>query len=317
MEVESTQGSTSTPDVTPATTVVETPTNAAPASVTTEPGKQTTAAPPAYTPNWKYVAGKEEREIPEMYRPLIKDELTEKQVKDLFQRADGLEWTKQDRANVQEKYNSLKQEHEGLTKSLRTLSDFVNNGDYDSFFQSLGISNEQILRYALEKAQYSDLSPEQKRAYDEAQEAKRTAYWSQQQATQYQQQLQQIQLQQKTLELNQALSMPEVAQIAQAYDQRKGPGAFRNKVIQMGQSHWALTQQDIAAEAVVKQLVDELGEFIQLQQSHPATPSIQQAPKQVPVIPTPGSSGGQSPAARSVKTIEDIEKMYAEKFGTR
>lgn len=278
-----------------------------------------------YTPNFKVKVMNKEHEIPEMYRGLMKDAETEKQVREIFERSIGLDVVKAERARLQEEHKQVKGEHETLTRSLKTLSDFLNNGDLEAFFSSVKITDEQIMRYAAEKLQYGDLNDQQRRQYDEAREAKRRAYWEEQEKLSYQAQVEQFHVEQRQAQLSQVMSAPDVAHVVEAFDQRHGPGSFQSEVIQLGQMIWSTQQRDATPQELVSHLARKYGAFIQPQQSQPQVPPSQpaqqqapkapQAPKQVPVIPTPSSSGGVSPAQRTVRTTEDLERLYQEKYG--
>src|SRR5574338_786965 len=59
--------------------------------------KPSAPVPPAFTPNYKYRAALQEKEIEEFWRPLIKDAESEKRVKDALTRLDGFDLVKSSR----------------------------------------------------------------------------------------------------------------------------------------------------------------------------------------------------------------------------
>ncbi len=286
---------------------------------------QEAVQPPPYQPNFKFVAGKKEMEIPEKWRSFIKDAETEKEAKEIFEKAHGIDFVKSERAKVQEEYKSYKSQTEPLVGIAQQLEYHRKQGDLTSYFSTLGLNKQDVWKWALQQAEIEGLPKEQKQVYDQHREAQTRAYQLEQQLEQERGQRLQNQLQQRNADLEGALSTPDVASFVQAFDQRNGEGSFKEELIARGQMYWHTRQIDVAPGQLVKEILTKygVGQQSQMQpsmnqpqvgQQAPMQAQQSSAPKQVPVIPNTGS-GHVSPAARKPQTIEDFKKIYDEKYG--
>jgi hypothetical protein len=170
------------------------------------------------------------------------------------------------------------------------------------------------MEYALQKAQQMELSPDQKRVYDEREAANRERFMLETQFRQQQEQLMEIKVQQREFELQNVLAKPDVQSFVQAFDSRNGQGAFFQECKQRGQSHFALTGEDLTPEQVVQSIVNRFAPMVQAQTQMAQNQGQPKAPAEVPVIPNTGS-GSSSPAQKSFKSLDELRKYRAENFG--
>src|SRR5690606_33582906 len=109
----------------------------------------------------------------------------------------------------------------------------------------------------------------------------------------YERQNQQLAIQQKTVELQTALSKPEVQSFAEAYNRHNANSphklTFEQEVIRLGQWYEASAQRSPTADELVSELVNKYG--FQMQASQPQQASPQQS-QSLPVIPV--VKGGSS-----------------------
>jgi hypothetical protein len=279
--------------------------------------------PPVYTPNFKFKVLDKEHEIDPLFQQLIKDADTEKKIKELHEKAFGLDSVKVDRQMLKEKiekhYEPLVQKHQGMIKSIAQIDKMVETGDYDNFFSALEIPEQKILEWAVKKAQLMSLTPQEQAAYNQQVQERNQLYQLQHQNAETQEQLFQMQVQARTAQLSQELSKPEILNAVTAFDTRAGmQGAFQNEVIKRGQ-FYALQGKDISVEQAVKEVLALVGHVVQ-----PGAGSQQpvgngagqggQAPQQQtpaqkpPVIPNVGGQG-TSPAKRVVRSLDDIRAL--------
>lgn len=282
--------------------------------------------PSVYQPNFKFIAGKKEHEIPEMYRGLIKDADTEKQIKDIFEKAHGIDFVKTERAKVQEDFKSYKSQTEPIMQIANRINYHLQKKDVGSVVEAIGLTKQDVWKWALQQAELENLPQEQKAVYDQHRAAEHRAFELEQRLQAQETQHQTFMVQQRTAELDQALSTPEIQAISQAYDSRKSPEArsFKEELIFRGQTYWHTQQRDIPPAHLAKEMAQMFGHLVQSQQPAQHQPQVGQMPvqaqgvqaqqKTVPVIPNTGS-GHVSPAARKPQTIEDFKKIYAEKYG--
>jgi hypothetical protein len=279
--------------------------------------------PPAFAPNYKFKVLDKEHEIDPLFQTLIKDVDTEKKIKELHEKAYGLDSVKVDRQLLKEKiekhYAPLEQQFQGMTKSIAQIDKMIENNDFDNFFASLQIPEQTILQWAVKKAQLMSLTPEEQQAYNQQVQEKNQLYQLQQQNADFQEQLFTQQVQARTAQLSQELSKPEVLNVVNAFDARAGmPGAFKNEIIKRGQ-FYAHQGIDAPVDQVVKEVLMLAGH------AAPQANGIQQtvdngagnggqAPQQLippqkpPVIPNVGGQG-TSPAKRVVRSLDDIRAL--------
>ena len=315
-EASTTEAATTSVESTPSA-VDSSPKETSSVNVATDAAQAQPAAPqtPAFTPVYKVKAYDKEYEIPEMYRPLIKDQVTQKQVQEIFEKAYALDEHKVIHTGLKEKFNQYQEQTAPLIKIAQELDYYQKKGDLGSYFKTLGFNDQQIMEYALQKAQQLELSPEQKRVYDEREQANRQQFMLEQQFQQTQERLQNLMVQQRNVELQTVLSRPDVQSFVQAFDQRNGQGAFSQECIQQGRSYFALTGKDLTAEEVVQGIVKKFATPMQHQQQMMPQQHTPKAPAEVPVIPNTGSSSG-SPSHRAIRSIDDLKRLASEKFAT-
>lgn len=221
----------------------------------------------AYAPNFKYKvtapaaaggASKLEKEIPEWAKPFLTSADLEKNVKELFEKSEGLEAVKQHRDLLTQENEQMRTQWAPIVQNVNALAGHLQRGDFDSFFESLNIPEQTILKYALYRLQLRE-NPQQMQSHEQM----RTL---QNQNLQLQQQLQtsnggyeNLAIQQRTMQLDMQLARPETLPVATAFDAKIGtPGAFRNECIRRGQMY-AAQKVDASAEQVVSEVLQLLG----------------------------------------------------------
>lgn len=273
-------------------------------------------AKPAWALNPKFKVLDKEHEFDEFIRPVIKDAETEKKVRELYEKAYGIEPIKADRQSLREQLAEEKQRSAERDRGLEVLSSYIQNDDLDSFFEATNIPKSKVLKYALELVQREQWTPEQKAAWQQQRDTAARVTEYEQQNQQLMERQQQLMVQQREFELSTVLARPDITQIAQAYEAGMGtPGAFREFVINIGQA-FAARGQDIPAEQAVNEAVKHLRAMnpslgqTAAQPQGQATPGVVM-PNQKPVIPNI-QGRGTSPVRSTVKSLDDIKKRYAE-----
>lgn len=278
---------------------------------------------PAYSPNLKFKftdSAKDEtyeREFDEWIRPVIKDPETEKKIRELYEKAYGLDYVKPKLQATREKYQSVQNEYNELQQGLSELSTYVQRGDLDSFFGALKIPQDKIFQYVLDKLNYQQLSPDQKAAYDQQRQLQSQSYLQERRLAEMEGALQQQAVQARTYELDQALSSPQVRSISESFDARVGrPGAFRQEVVRRGQLAYYNTGADIPVTQALNEALETVGRLVQDQgQAVQNQTNVASGQAKAPVIPNVGSGKNVSAVAKQVKSLSDIESIYQEKYG--
>lgn len=280
-------------------------------------GAESPPAAPEYTPNYKYKfvnpEGKDtEAEIDDQFKPLIKSADDEKKLRDIFEKSSSLDFIKGTRAQLQQAHHTTTTELNSLKSGIDQLRNFVQNDDFESFFQTLNIPKQKILQYALTVAQYDKMSPEQRQAYDSHINSKRQMMQLQAQNQQLSQNVTHAEVQARTQELDMTLGRPDIAAMVSAIDSKGGPGAFRNEVIRRGQLYWHQNQQDVPTNQLVSEVIQHYQNFLTppTAPGGVGSPAIVQ-PNVKPVLPNI-SGRGTSPAKKVPKSIADLQQRARE-----
>ncbi|MFN9974317.1 MAG: hypothetical protein ACK58T_30920 [Phycisphaerae bacterium] len=282
--------------------------------------KTATEKGPVFTPNYKYKAALQEKEIEEFWRPLIKDADSEKRVKDFLSKIDGFDFVKNSREKAEKQLESLTQDFQSQAQVVERVEKAVQAGDLTSVFRQLGVDREAIFRWTQEQLQRMEMPPEQRKAYEDAENLRLQQSQMQEQMTQYQQMYQQQAVQARTMQLDYVLSRPEISQAANNWDSLQGqPGAFRDLVIQEAQAAYYQLGQDLSAEQAAQRVMQKFGKVItqsgaqqvpQVQDASSQTPQVI-APQARPVIPNINGKGA-SPIKKAPRSLDDLKRMAKE-----
>jgi hypothetical protein len=281
---------------------------------------------PAWTPNWKFKAAGKEHEIPEFLRSVVKDADTEKQLKELHEKAYGLDLVKNNyqatQAQLQQLQKTVLPEYKNLKKTVDSVVMYRNNGDLDSVFESIGIPPNVVAQWMYKRLQLQELSPEQRSVYENEQILRKQNYALQEKVQNLSQGHEQTQLQTRAMELQSALAKPEVVTVAESYNTRMGqPDAFWNFVCQQADFMERNSGQRVNAEQAIQQSLKILGTSIvpgPAQGGAPAgnvTPAQAQGNPNPPVIPNITGARNTSPTKKLARSVDDLRKLAKEMSG--
>jgi len=284
------------------------------------------SAPVEYAPNTKFNVRNEEHNFDDWVVPLIKDEETEKKVRELYEKARGIDHVKKDRQLYKESNMKLSQEieenYKPAVQQTQAMNHFLQNGDLGSFFHYAGLKPQEVLKWSIG---YAKLPPEQRIGADQnAMNNINTVQQNFQQTDQnYQQQQQLVEYRHK--EVDWIMQRPDVSTVQQAFDAQNGQGAFKNEVINRGIMLQNTHRVDAPAEQVVMECVKLFGpayvqnQQAQMQQQVPVNPQMNQSPQMQtqataanPPVITNIQSRGTSPAKKKMKSLADWDKKIAE-----
>jgi hypothetical protein len=292
-------------------------------------------APAPFAANFKLKVMDKEFEIPESFRALMKDQASEKEVREIFEKAYGLDFAKPKHLQAQKQLQETTQKFQETStrmqtwetnaKKLETLAASEDPIEFEQFVNFWKIPKEKLYAYASHLLQLEDMSPEQ-RAFHER--AKRDALTARQ-ATEQVQQLQGAQtnlaVQTRLGEVDRLVSREDISEIATAYSQQRGDAeAFKKLVIERG---WLASQQgkDLSAEEAIREAMAVLG-YEETAEEAPAAaaptgapaqapaaaPVIPSAPKKLPTLPTVGSGSGNAPVKKVVGSLAELRKIRAD-----
>ncbi len=117
-----------------------------------------TVVPPGYTPNLKFSVKGKELEIDKLFHGMIKDADTEKKIRELHEKAYGLDSVKEDRTRTRQELDTVKTSYEAQNNYLTQMGKALRSGDAETFFDGVGVAGNValenvILQWALGVAQ--------------------------------------------------------------------------------------------------------------------------------------------------------------------
>lgn len=295
------------------------------------PAAKVEAEKPAYTPNFKFkftdeTEKQQEKELPQWAQAAIKDADSEKEVRAIFEKAHGLDFIKPRYQQARETIQQIQPKLQNFETNVERLKQNYAKGDLRSVFDQLGISEEKVMQFAIDRAKYYELPPEQQSMIQAQEAAEKNAMLAEQQASSIQEQYEEQARQIKQLELNTVLNRPEVQSAQKAFDERMGKeGAFFEQVRIVGETAWYRSggKVDLTPEQAIGYVIQQYGlTGTPAQQPMSATPATQapqaqaapvaQAPA-VKVIPNVGGRAS-SPASgkKGPRSIEDLRRISKE-----
>jgi len=279
----------------------------------------------AWTPNFKFKVKDKELEFDDSLKGLIKDKSLETKMRELHEKAYGLDDVKVGRDALKTQLMEKSTQYEAVATSLKTLGTLVQRKDYGSFFDALKIPKQEIINYAIQELKYAELPAEQKSVIDQQRQQQAQLFQVENQNQTYQQQLADLTVKQAHFEMDQALSSPEVKTAAEAFDARVGkPGAFKLEMIKRGQFYENVHQVSPPASQLAAELLNLIGAQGSAQpgaiQTSQGTQQSQQAQvvqnqSQKPVIPSfAGGSSTKSATKKVPMSVEDLRKIRQERL---
>jgi hypothetical protein len=271
--------------------------------------------PPAYVPNYKYKAALQEKELDPFFHPLVKDPESEKKVKEIFSKIDAFDFVKGKKEALEQQYQSIAQDYEAQTQIVQRFNESVKNNDLSSAFRLAGITKDQIFKWTQQQINLMEMPPEQRAQYEQFEQQKEQEYGLKQQVSQLQQQYEQQAVQARTMQLEMALSRPEVSNFAQSWDRNAGQeGAFRDFVIDEAKKVFYTQGQDISPDQAVQMVMQRFGKFLNVgdttgQPLQVVHQQNQNTPK--PVIPNVTGKAA-APIKKVARSIDDLKKIARE-----
>jgi len=276
---------------------------------------------PAYAPNFIFKAHGKENELPEMFRGLVKDADSEKQVKEIFEKAYGMENMREKNVKASEQINyyekelvpPLMKQHE----MLQEITGFIGKKDFDSVFDLAGIDLRDLQEWMYKKLSINDLPPEQQSIYNQNRELQKQQYEYEKKVRSYEQQNENASQEQHRQQLNSLsdslnfeLSQPQIQSVVKNYDQERGQGAFQTKVIKYA----AFVSQTEGRELSPKEAIHEfLKEYPQTNTLSSKTNSGSGNLKDKPILPNPEAKP-LSPVGQKPNSIKELKALANSRY---
>lgn len=270
---------------------------------------------PAYTPDFKVKIKGKELEIDEMFRGLIKDQDSEKKVKEVFEKAYGIDAVKADRAAIKQEHESFKSNVIPYLQVYDQFTQLRDQGNLGAAFKVAGISDEQVFEYALHRLQMEQ-NPVLAKTYQAQQEQSLKELELTRKVQTYEQQEQSAAEQKFYQEFEQSLETHS-ALVNQVNAKFGSEDFFKDEVIAYGLAQMQRGNQltpTQATEAVVnkyKQFFPAITQPSMPQASAPTAPQAAAPAPRPATLPNVGGSAA-SPVKKQVRTMEDLQKAALE-----
>lgn len=278
-----------------------------------------TAETKTFQPDFKFKVGGKEHEIPEKFRALATDEASQKELKELFEKAYGLDYAKPYHQKTRETLEMYEKEvipaFKEQNQIIDELSKYIEKKDFDSYFERLGIPEKHIQEWMLLKL---NLTPEQKALYNQNRELQKQLYQREtenqsltQSADAAKRETQQEQERQILNQLDFTIKNGEYKEQVAQYEKNHGEGSFLNKVIQTAAFIEQTEKKNLSIEEAIKRTMEFIPAPVIANQ---VAPNNQVGgvtfPKEKPVLPQLAAKP-QSPTAKQITSIKELRAKAA------
>lgn len=291
-----------------------------------EEGEEKPAAP-AFQPNLKYRVLDQEKEFDKRLSPVVKDAETEKYLRELYEKADGLDVVKPKLHAERQAHQQTRQKLVQRDNFFQECLEYRNSGDLGALLERWQIPESAVAEYLLRKAK-AQQDPEARAMYEGQEQARRENLRLVRENRNLTSQHSDAIVQQRTIELHSVLNQPEVATVAEQVDRTAGKtGTFFQLVKQHALAVHAETGQDLTPDEAVKQVCERMGKFVSTtpagttaqpsaggagSSARPAQPARAAAPAPRPATLPKTTPASVSPAKKQIRSIEDLKKRAAE-----
>jgi len=274
-----------------------------------------------YQMDRKYTSLKQEYEIPEWAASGVKNEEQAKELKEVYVKAQGVDFLNEKNEKLVTERDSLKNDFESANSTLKYLDHLVNTKDFENIQKMARISDDQVLERAAQILNLKELTPEQQAAYNNQAAQRNKNYFAEVENANLRQQVNEQSSQSHVGLLDQQLVKPDVSEISNFYDSKIGQaGSFRKRVIDTAAKvEWESQGKTVLTpEQAVEMVLKEVKPFYSPVQEPVATPAQAMTtpsqpavdPRTKPTIPTM-SGGSKSPAKKVFKSIQDLKDHAA------
>lgn len=320
----------STPEVPASPAPVTPPSNPAPAAPSTPPPAAdpnsspeeqaaAVAAQAEYKANLTYEVSKQKKQFDEVFKEVIKNEAQEKKLRELYEKADGLEIVKQSRDSFKKRFDEHQQQWEPVQKDLQTLGKFMQANDFDSVFGMLKIDQQKVVDWVAQKIQYNQMSPEERARVDALREVRGQNYKKESEVEILRGELEQKEVQHLTFQLDMLRETQKFADAAAAFDERLGaPGSFEAKLFEVGEYLTLRNRgQTVPPRQVLDYMIKEYG--LEGQAPTPGAPpqsrTVATPPVEKPTVPNIKGSKTATPVKRQFRSIDELKQYQQELSG--
>ena len=262
---------------------------------------------------------REEKNFPDWVKPHLTSKEIEDNYRSLFCKADALEHIKTERDDYRGRLGALEQAAQNApdqflkATGMQEVLQRAAQEDPLSFLELSGLPKEALLHLASRILEMEELPPHQRQVIEENRTLRRKVQDTESRYSRLEPEANDIRKELHEDRMERALSVPEIAEFAKAYDERRGkPGAFRRRADLLGNQLFLETKKYVLPSEVVRMCFEEEKQIFG-PLSSPGTQSTTTNHGAPPVIPSPGTGNRTSPVKGSPKSLDDLRKMHKER----
>jgi len=291
-------------------------------------------SPEGFAPDLSFKALDQEHKMPEWLASSITSKEQEEQLREVFQKAEGLAHIKSKNEHLKGQIEQIQPQFEEANSTLSYLDHLVNAKDLDNIQKMARLSDDDILNHAAKILQKQELTPEQQQAYNNEIENRNSQYFTtQENATLRDNQYQQYVQSQEQI-LDQTLNTDAIKPYVDFFNGKVGETSnFKREVIEYAAKIQNDTQGktiltvDQAVQGFLQQRVKPFyqepttatdktveSEVPATEPQNSVTPPVD--PREKQVMPTVRGGASKSPAKPIFNSIADIVKYREQHFET-
>lgn len=250
-----------------------------------------------YEPTYRYTALGEEREFDDFVKPFVKSKDEEARLRDLYERAAGLDHFKEKVSKRDAELDRLRQEYAKAQREREDL-EFLKKTNPAKFFETVGVDPYE---YAMQQVRLEEMGEEERKLYTQNSDLITEREQFRRELEELRKERQDLEQQRLKNEFQTALADPDVDVI------RKQVNDFEQQVIEYGRIHHRLHGQDLSFKEAVDGVKKRYAHLFSNQ------PQARPQPTKRRVIPSIGNSAGSS-AGQTIKSIDQLKEIYKSRY---
>ena len=283
-------------------------------------------APAPYEPDYSFnytdkTGLKQKGEFPEHIRALMTTKEREEEIRSLYAKSHGIDFIQGKRDELTQRLTQTEGSLKKFMGGMAQLKSIYQQGNLDGFFQIMGLKEDAVLQWAVERVNYMKLTPEQRAAADRHRSASVDAVLLAHENQELKQNHLSTLQTQRAQAAEQLLERADYAPHVAEYDRRVGrAGAFREEMFLRGRMAWDSKKADLSPEQAASEVIAMAGLKAAASGGGAARPNGAPAsPTQPRTIKRPPAGSG-SAVGKGFKSIDDLkkarDKMYAKRHAT-
>jgi hypothetical protein len=269
---------------------------------------------PEFKPDFTYKFNGEVKEMDQMFHGLIKDEESNKRIRDLIERSEATEYHKTRTKEFESKIGEWQPKVELLEQFQSAYDSAKTPEDHLALLNEIGYNPESLKDVVREILRREQMTPEEQQQFAARQRdaLEKNQLMSQNQvlAQEYNSALMSLTQQQMDFELGKA----ENSELARAYEEVNGEGSFQEFFLERGMYYTQITGKHVPPGEVMARVAKEFAPFLSRKQEAGASAQPQVLKPKHKTMPSVGTQSA-SPTQSSIRSLDDLKAKYNQLTG--